>query len=101
MSGPDLWASWRIWMGVATVVVLIAATLLIVILATARAILRDAVRALTAAEQIRKNTLPIWELETTNDVAVEIRDTVRAIEAKGGALAGALQQPQARSAVKP
>ena len=47
--------------------------------------------ALNAAETIRKNTLPIWALETTNDVAVEIRDTVRAIEAKGGALAGALQ----------
>jgi hypothetical protein len=91
MSATEVWASWRIYMMVATLVVVIAASLLIFILATARGILRDAVRALTAAETIRKNTLPIWGLETTNDVAVEIRDTVRAIEAKGGALAGALQ----------
>ena len=91
MSATEVWASWRIYMSVAALVVVIAASLLILILATARAILRDAVRALNAAETIRKNTLPIWELETTNDVAVEIRDTVRAIEAKGGALAGALQ----------
>ena len=91
MSATEVWASFRIYMSVAALVVVIAASLLIFILVTARAILRDAVRALNAAETIRKNTLPIWGLETTNDVAVEIRDTVRAIEAKGGALAGALQ----------
>ena len=91
MSAAEVWASFRIYISVAALVVVIAASLLIFILVTARAILRDAVRALTAAEAIRKNTLPIWELETTNDVAVEIRDTVRAVEAKGGALAGALQ----------
>jgi hypothetical protein len=92
VSATEVWASWRIYISVAAVVVVIAASLLILILVSARAILRDAVRALNAAETIRKNTLPIWELETTNDVAVEIRDTVRAIEAKGGALAGALQR---------
>jgi hypothetical protein len=95
MSGTELWASWRLWMSVAALVVVVAASLLIFILVTARAILKDAVRALAAAEAIRKNTLPIWELETTNDVAAEIRDTVRAIEAKGGALAGALQGEKA------
>ena len=91
MSATEVWASWRIYISVAALVVVIAASLLILILITARAILRDAVRALNAAETIRKNTLPIWGLETTNDVAVEIRDAVRSIEAKGGALAGALQ----------
>ena len=91
MSATEVWASFRIYISVAALVVVIAASLLIFILVTARAILRDAVRAWAAAEAIRQNTLPIWGLETTNDVAVEIRDTVRAIEAKGGALAGALQ----------
>jgi len=53
MTDGDLWSAWRIWMGVATVVVLIAATLLVIIWLTARRILADAVRALTAAEAIR------------------------------------------------
>lgn len=96
MTSAEIWASWRIWMGVAVVVVLIAASLLVFILVTARAILKDAVRALAAAERIRQNTAPIWALETTNDVAAEIRDTVKAIEGKGGALAGALSGAAAR-----
>ena len=91
MTDSDLWSSWLLWMGVATVVVLIAAGLLIFILVTARQILREAVRALNAAEEIRKNTTVIWQLQTTNDVAEDILSTVRALEAKGGALADALQ----------
>lgn len=90
MSDAELWASWRLWIMVATVVVLLAAGLLITILLTARTILNEAVRALHAVEVIRGNTQPIWELQTTNEVAERILATVEAIEAKGGALAGAL-----------
>ena len=90
MTDTDLWNSWRLWMGVAAVVVLIAAGLLIFILVTARRILTDAVRALNAAEEIRKNTTVIWQLQGTNEVAADILATVRDIEAKGGALADAL-----------
>lgn len=90
MTDAELWAAWRMWMGVAAVVVLLAASLLIVIWLTARRILRDAVRALNAAEAIRANTQPIWGLEETNAVAGEILETVQAIERKGGLLAGAL-----------
>ena len=50
MTDAELWSAWRIWMGVATVVVLIAASLLVIIWVTARRILADAGRALTAAE---------------------------------------------------
>ena len=90
--------AWGLWMAVAGVVVLIAAALLITIWLTARAIYAHALRALTAAEAIRVNTLPIWELQSTNEVAVQLLITVQAIEAKGGALAKALQkhQPEAR-----
>ena len=95
MTDAELWASWRIWMGVATVVILIAASLLIIIWLTARRILADAVRALTAVEAIRAQTQPIWALEETNHIAEDILETVQAIEAKGGALAGALQQKEA------
>ena len=90
MSDAELWAAWRMWIVVATVVVLLAAGLLITILLTARRILAEAVRALTAVDVIRKNTQPIWELQTTNDVAERILKTVASIEQKGGALAGAL-----------
>ena len=76
MSDAELWAAWRMWIVVATVVVLLAAGLLITILLTARRILAEAVRALTAVDVIKKNTQPIWELQTTNDVAERILKTV-------------------------
>jgi len=91
MTDGELWSAWRIWMGVATVVVLIAATLLVIIWLTARRILADAVRALTAAEAIRVQTQPIWELQVTNEVAEDILTTVQAIEAEGGLLVQALE----------
>lgn len=91
MSSAELWASWRFWMIVATAVILIAAGLLITIWLTARSIVTHALRALSAAESIRANTAPIWELQTTNEVAGEILETVQAIEGKGGALAAALE----------
>ena len=98
MSDADLWAAWRMWIVVATVVVLLAAGLLITILLTARRILAEAVRALTAVDVIKKNTQPIWELQTTNDVAERILKTVESIEQKGGALVSALEkQPAERS----
>ncbi len=91
MTNADLWAAWRLWILVAAAVVVIAAALLITIWLTARGILSHAGRALQAADKIRENTLPIWELQTTNEVATELLATVERIEAKGGALAEALQ----------
>ncbi len=91
MTDTDLWSAWRLWMMVATLVILIAAVLLITIWLTARSILAHAHRALAAAEKIRANTQPIWALETTNEVATGILETVQAIEAKGGALVEALE----------
>jgi len=91
MTDAQLWSAWQLWIGVATVVILIAASLLIIIWLTARKILVDAVRALHAVEAIRAQTQPIWALEQTNLVAEDILKTVQAIEHKGGLLAGALQ----------
>jgi hypothetical protein len=91
MSDAELWAAWRLWIVVATAVVLLAAGLLITILVTARRILAEAVRALNAVETIRKNTQPIWELQATNEVAARILQSVEAIEHKGGALVRALE----------
>lgn len=91
MSDAELWASWRLWMAVAALVVVIAAALLIIIWMAARGILAEAVRALRAAEKIRDNTKPIWALDTTNAVAGQLLGTVQHIEQTGGALAGALE----------
>ena len=91
MTDAELWSSWRLWMSVATVIILVAAVLLIAIWQTARSIYREALRALKAAESIRENTNPIWALATTNEVAAEMLETVQHIEANGGALAAALK----------
>ena len=91
MSDAELWAAWRLWIVVATVVVLLAAGLLLTILVTARRLLAEAVRALHAVETIRAYTQPVWELNATNQVAEQILQTVEAIEQKGGALVGALE----------
>lgn len=96
MSDAELWAAWRMWIVVATVVVLLAAGLLIAILLTARRILAEAVRALNAVETIRRNTQAVWELQTTNQVAERILQTVGAIEQKGGALVRALEGQTAK-----
>ncbi|MEO8193202.1 MAG: hypothetical protein ABI681_05080 [Gemmatimonadales bacterium] len=91
MADADLWRAWWLWMGVAALVIVIAAMLLVTIWLTARSILAHARRALAAAEKIRENTMPIWALDTTNEVAGEILETVQSIEAKGGLLVEALE----------
>ena len=96
MTDADLWAAWRLWLGVAVVVVLIAASLLVTIWLTARKIYADAVRALNAAQAIRVQTQPIWGLEQTNDVAKDSLETVQAIEQKSALLADALAAKGAR-----
>ena len=90
MSDANLWGAGTAWLGVAVVVVLLAAVLLIAIILTARGILAEALRAKAAAEAIRVNTLPIWELQTSNEVAAGLVATVQSIESHGGALARAL-----------
>jgi negative regulator of sigma E activity len=90
MSDADLWGAWRLWLGVAVVTVALAAALLVAVIATARQIVAQAGRAKNAAEAIRVNTLPIWNLQTSNEVAADLLATVRSIEQNGGALAEAL-----------
>ena len=91
MTDAELWAAWRLWIIVAAAVVLIAAALLITIWMTARAIHAHALRALAAAQKIQAQTAPIWALQTSNEVAQGLLDTVQSIEKKGAALAEALQ----------
>jgi len=97
MNDLELWAAWRLWMVVAGLVVLVATALLVTIWLTARSILAHARRALGAAEAIRDNTRPVWALQTTNEVAEQMLDTVRAIEAKSAKLVDALESHAAAS----
>lgn len=91
MTDAELWGAWRLWMAIAAAIILVAAILLLIIRQTARAIHRDALRALAAAEKIRARTAPIWELETTNEVAAGLLETTKEIEGKGAALVAALE----------
>ena len=90
MTSAELWAAWRLWMVIAAVIIVIAAGLLITIWLTARSIVAHATRALKAAEAIRNNTQAIWQLQNTNEMAAEIRDTVCDIETKAQKLVAAL-----------
>ncbi len=91
MTDADLWAAWRMWMVVAAAVIVVAAALLVTIWLTARSIAGHARRAVVALEAIRESTRTIWALQTTNEAAEALHDTVRDIETKATALAEALQ----------
>ena len=91
MTDAELWRAWQLWMLLAAVIILVAAGLLIVIWRTARGIHAEAARAITAAARIRASTEPIWALQTTNEVAAAMLETVQHIETNGGALAVALE----------
>ncbi len=90
MSDAELYATWYMWLGVAAGVVVIAAGLLLAIWMYARRILRLAVAALGLVKEIRANTMSIWTLEETNQVAVKILERAQAIHEHGGAVAEAL-----------
>jgi hypothetical protein len=93
MTEAELWAAWRLWMIVAAIIIVVAAALLVTIWLTARSIRAHAVRALNAAEAIRRHTLPIWELQTSNEVAEGLLATVQSIEQKSTQLVEALETP--------
>jgi len=96
VTDADLWRAWGVWTGVAALVVVIAAALLVTIWLTARRILADAGRALTAAQAIRAQTQPIWALATTNELAEDILRTVQAIDEQAALLADALAAKEVR-----
>jgi sensor c-di-GMP phosphodiesterase-like protein len=82
-------------LGIAAVVVLLVAILVIAIILVARSILNTATQALAIANEIVVKTQPIWELETTNAVAVELLEGAQAIEEHAGQIAAALEAPVA------
>ncbi len=91
MENETLFNEWLIGLGLVSVIVVIAAVLLILVFLAAKRILRLAGAALEIVTQIKNNTLPIWELETTNKVAVDIQNEAEAIEAHATLVAEALE----------
>ena len=72
MDDVLLFDKWHFWLIIATILIIAAATLLILVIIQARRILKHAVTALNAVTKIKENTMPVWELQTTNEVASQI-----------------------------
>ena len=82
---------WLIGLVLVSLIIVIAAVLLILVFLAAKRILRLAGAALEIVTQIKNNTNAIWELETTNKVAVDIQNEAEAIEAHATLVAEALE----------
>ena len=98
MSPQEIYGWWLLWLVVAGVVVVAAAALLITIIVLARQIASLAATALGVVEQIERNTQPIWQLNATNHVAVQLLGGAEAIEANAGAIVNALTAGEQRLA---
>ncbi|MGB5371513.1 MAG: hypothetical protein WBN18_13880 [Flavobacteriaceae bacterium] len=91
MENETLFNEWLIGLGLVSLIVVIAAVLLILVFLAAKRILRLAGAALEIVTQIKNNTQSIWELETTNKVAVDIQNEAEAIETHATLVAEALE----------
>ncbi len=98
MTAQEIYGWWFLWLGVAGVIVVAAAALLIAIVVLARQIASLAAIGITVVEQIEQNTKPIWQLNATNHVAVQLLGGAQAIEANAGAIVGALSAGEQRRA---
>jgi hypothetical protein len=98
MTAQEIYGWWYVWLGVAGVIVIAAAALLITIVVLARQIAALAAVGITVVEQIEQNTKPIWQLNATNHVAAQLLGGAQAIEANAGAIAGALSAGEQRRA---
>jgi len=83
-----------IGLAIAGAIVVIAAVLLILILVAAKRILKLANAALGIVVNIKNNTLSIWELQNTNNKAVDILNEADTILGSAGAVAQALHETE-------
>jgi hypothetical protein len=74
-AGIGWWIGW----GVALVVVLIAATLLLMIIALGRRIARQADEITAAIDGARENTMPLFDVTRTNSAIDRITRGLRAV----------------------
>ena len=92
MTDAALFTNWYIGLGLAAVVVVIAAVLLILVWQAGHRILTLAVTALDLVKQIKANTAIIWALEDTNKTALKVLADAESIKEHGAAVAQALHE---------
>lgn len=80
MNDEALYSEWFFWLIIAAVLIVAAAALLIIVLVLAKRILRLAVAALGIVTKVKENTMPIWDLQTTNEVAIQILNGAKDIK---------------------
>ncbi len=91
MTDAQLYTDWIIGLIIAAVVVVVVAVLLLWILALVRSIAANATRALRAVERIRANTQPIWALQDTNAVGLQLLEGAQSIREHAETAAGVLE----------
>src|SRR5579859_2486680 len=91
MTDAQLYNDWIIGLIIAAVVIVIVAALLLWILALVRSIAANAIRALQAVERIRANTQPIWALQDTNAVGLQLLEGAQSIRKHAEAAADVLE----------
>ena len=96
MTDQQLLNNWYIGLGLAALVVVIAAALLVAVLAAARNIEKGASAALGLVKQIRANTQVIWALQETNKVASQLSGGADAILNNAAQIAVALREADVR-----
>ena len=92
MDEANLYQNFYLWLGVATILIIAAAGLLIMVWMAARRILRLATAALSIVKEIRANTNSIWGLQKTNEVAINILEGAKAIETHAGMVVEAMHE---------
>jgi hypothetical protein len=86
----DVVTLWWLTLAIAAVVVVVVAVLLIGILIAANRIDRHAAEIWIAGKDIATNTIQIWQLQKTNEVASQILETAQGIAAGAGSIDGHL-----------
>lgn len=94
MTDSELMLYWYIGLAIGTIVVLIAAALLIAIILIANSIAKNATAALGLVEQTRDNTKIIWALQDTNEVAGQLLGGAKSILRHAGEVATALKNSE-------
>ena len=82
----DVVTLWWLTLGIAAVVIVVVAALLIGIVVAANRIDRHAAQIWIAGKDIATNTIQIWQLQKTNEVATQILDTAQGIAAGAGSI---------------
>gem|GEM_PF-603548 len=90
MENTELYNEWLIGLAIVSLIVVIAAVLLILVWLAAKRILGLARVGLVVVKEIQNNTDSIWELEKTNKVAESILTEAKAIEDHATLVAKAL-----------